>query len=330
MKTIKFEKPTSVEELKEDGNIGRFVIKPLDRGYGMTLGNSLRRVLLSSIPGAAIVNVKIGGVDHEFSTIPGVYEDVMEITLNLKKIIINVDSNDESYEQKLDLYVEGPTTVTAGDLSIVDGLTIINPDLVIATLAKDAKLQLTVTVRVGRGYVSANDNKVYSKYEVGVIPIDALYTPVKRVIYHVEEKPEQIDELVLEIETNGAIKVKEALALASKILVDYFEVFVELSTKAKDYEFIIDEDEEPTSKKSETKIEQLDLSVRLYNALKRYGITTIGELLEKSEQEIMRSRGLGTKSFRELKEKLAEHGLSFDQSLSKRKSIDFDMDDKED
>ncbi len=326
MKTIKFEKPTSVEELKEDGNIGRFVIKPLDRGYGMTLGNSLRRVLLSSIPGAAIVNVKIGGVDHEFSTIPGVYEDVMEITLNLKKIIINVDSNDESYEQKLDLYAEGPMVVTAGDLNIVDGLTIINPEQTIATLSEGAKLQLTVTVRIGRGYVPANDNKVYSKYEIGYIPIDSLYTPVKRVIYHVEEKPEQIDELMIEIETNGAIKAKESLALASKVLVDYFNVFVELSTKAKEYEFIAEEEEEPVSKKSDTKIEQLDLSVRLYNALKRYGITTVGELLEKSEQEIMRSRGLGSKSFKELKEKLAEHGLSFDQSLSKRKSIDYDLD----
>lgn len=330
MKNIRFNKPKSAEEISQDGNTAKFLIKPLDRGYGMTLGNSLRRVLLSSIPGAAIVDVKIEGVDHEFTTIPGVYEDVMEITLNLKNIVFHADTDDESFEQKLELYAEGPTVVKAEDFNLVDGIEIINPDQVIATLSEGAKLQLTVTVRLGRGYVSANENKSYSKYQLGVIPIDSLYTPVKRVIYHVEEKPGQIDELLIEIETNGAISAKESLALASKILVDYFEVFVDLSTRAQNYDFIAEEEEEPVSKKSDTKIEQLDLSVRTYNSLKRYGITTVGELLEKSEQEIMRLRGLGTKSFRELKEKLSEHGLSFDQALSKRKILDEQMEDKED
>lgn len=330
MKDLKFEKPISVEEISSDGNLGRFLIKPLERGYGLTLGVALRRVLLSSVPGAAIVNVKIDGVDHEFSTIEGVYEDVMGIILNLKKVVFSVDSQDPQYEQKLELYVEGPATITAADFNLVDGIEVVNPTQVIATLAEGAKLSMVVTVRRGMGYVPAEANKVYSKYEVGVIPIDAIYTPVNRVVYNVEKTRGDLDELTLEIETNGAIKAKEALALASKMLVDYFTIITKISTKANDYEFIREDVEEPASKKSDTKIEQLDLSVRLFNSLKRSGITTIGELMKMSEEEVMRLRSLGRKSFKELKDKLAEHGLEFEHSANKESKFDFDStEDKE-
>ncbi|CDR31416.1 DNA-directed RNA polymerase subunit alpha [Acholeplasma oculi] len=330
MKDLKFEKPTSVEEISEEGKIGRFLVRPLERGYGITLGNALRRVLLSSLPGAAIVNVKIDGVEHEFSTISGVYEDVMGIVLNLKKVVFSVDSQDPHYEQKLELYAEGPTTVTAGDFNLVEGLEVINKDQVIATLAEGAKLNMIVTVRRGIGYVPADQNKQYSKYELNVIPIDALYTPVERVIYNVEKTRGDLDELTIEIETNGSILAKEALALASKMLVDYFQVMVSLSEDAGNYDFIREVEEEPASKKSDTKIEQLDLSVRLFNSLKRSGITTVGELMKLSEEEVMRLRSLGRKSFKELKEKLAEHGLEFEHSSSKDGRFDLESDeDKE-
>lgn len=330
MKDLKFEKPTSVEEISSDGNLGRFLIKPLERGYGLTLGNALRRVLLSSLPGAAIVNVKIDGVDHEFSTIEGVYEDVMGIVLNLKKVVFSVDSQDPLYEQKLELYVDGPAVVKASDFNLVDGIEVINPDQIIATLAEGAKLSMVVTVRRGMGYVPADANKVYSKYEVGVIPIDSLYTPVERVIYNVEKTRGDLDELTMEIQTNGAIKAKDALALASKMLVDYFTIITKISTQAAEYDFIREDIEEPASKKSDTKIEQLDLSVRLFNSLKRSGITTIGELMKMSEEEVMRLRSLGRKSFKELKDKLAEHGLEFEHSANKESKFDFDSnEDKE-
>lgn len=328
MKDLKFEKPTSVEEISQEGNLGRFLIKPLERGYGLTLGNALRRVLLSSLPGAAIVNVKIEGVEHEYSTIEGVYEDVMGIVLNLKKVVFSVDSQDPQYEQHLELYAEGPGVVTAGDFNLVDDLEVVNKDQHIATLAEGAKLNMVVKVRRGIGYVPADQNKQYSKYELNVIPIDSLYTPVERVVYNVEKTRGDLDELTIEIETNGALLAKEALALASKILVDHFQVLIEISEKAQDYDFIRDEEEEPASKKSDTKIEQLDLSVRLFNALKRSGITTVGELLKLSEEEVMRLRSLGRKSFKELKEKLAEHGLEFEHTTSKeaRFALDSEQD----
>lgn len=328
MKDLKFEKPTSVEEISQEGNLGRFLIKPLERGYGLTLGNALRRVLLSSLPGAAIVNVKIEGVEHEYSSIEGVYEDVMGIVLNLKKVVFSVDSQDPQYEQHLELYAEGPGVVTAGDFNLVDDLEVVNKDQHIATLAEGAKLNMVVKVRRGIGYVPADQNKQYSKYELNVIPIDSLYTPVERVVYNVEKTRGDLDELTIEIETNGALLAKEALALASKILVDHFQVLIEISEKAQDYDFIRDEEEEPASKKSDTKIEQLDLSVRLFNALKRSGITTVGELLKLSEEEVMRLRSLGRKSFKELKEKLAEHGLEFEHTTSKeaRFALDSEQD----
>lgn len=317
MKDLKFEKPTAVEEISQEGNRGRFIIKPLERGYGVTLGNALRRVLLSSLPGTAIVNVKIDGVEHEFSTIEGVYEDVMGIVLNLKKVIFVVDSTNPNFEQELELFAIGAGKVTAADFNSVDGITIVNPEQVIATLSDKGKISMLVTIRKGVGYVNAEKNKAYSKNEKSVIPIDSIYTPVTRVSYHVEKTRGDTDELRLEIETNGAIAAKEALALAAKMLVDYFKVIVEISEQAQQTDFIFESEEEPVNKKLEMKIEQLDLSVRLFNSLKRSGISTVAQVVRLTEEDVMRFRSLGKKSFKELKEKLEEHGLEFENTSNR-------------
>lgn len=329
MKDLKFEKPTSVEEISVDGTKGKFVIKPLERGYGITLGNALRRVLLSSLPGAAIVNIKIDGVEHEFSTIDGVYEDVMGIVLNLKKVIFTVESDDPDFEQKLELYAVGAGKVTAADFTHVDGVEVVNPDQVIATLSENGSLSMVVTIRRGVGYVSADKNKAYSKNEKSVIPIDSIYTPVERVSYHIEKTRGDEDELTLEIETNGAIEAKDALGLASKMLIDYFAVISEISELAKDADFIYEQEEEPVNKKLEMKIEQLDLSVRLFNSLKRSGIYTVAQIIKMTEEDVMRLRSLGRKSFKELKEKLSEHGLEFENTSNKETKFSLDDEDKE-
>ena len=329
MKDLKFEKPTAVEEISVDGNKGRFVIRPLERGYGITLGNALRRVLLSSLPGAAIVNVKIDGVEHEFSTIDGVFEDVMGIVLNLKKVIFQVESSDSDFEQKLELYAVGPGKVTAADFNHVDGVEVINPDQEIANLSENGRLQMIVSVRRGIGYVNADRNKTYSKNEKSVIPIDSIFTPVTRVSYHVEKTRGDADELTLDIETNGAIEAKDALALASKMLIDYFSVIVEISEQASSSNFIYEQEEEPANKKLEMKIEQLDLSVRLFNSLKRSGIYTVAQIIRLTEEDVMRFRSLGRKSFKELKEKLAEHGLEFENTSNKESKFHLDEEEKE-
>lgn len=329
MKDLKFEKPTAVEEISVDGNKARYQIKPLERGYGITLGNALRRVLLSSLPGAAIVNVKIEGVEHEFSTIEGVYEDVMGIVLNLKKVIFSVESIDPDFEQKLELYVSEAGTVTAADFNRIDGIEVINPDQVIANLSAGGQLSLEVMIRRGVGYVSAEKNKVFTRGEKSIIPIDSIYTPVTRASYHVEKTRGDADELTLEIETNGAILAKDALALASKMLIDYFSVVVNISEQVANVDFIYEPAEEPTNKKLEMKIEQLDLSVRLFNSLKRSGIYTVAEIIKLTEEDVMKFRSLGRKSFKELKEKLAEHGLEFENTLSKGSKFGLDDDEKE-
>jgi DNA-directed RNA polymerase subunit alpha len=317
MKDLKFERPSSVEEISHDGNNGKFTIKPLERGYGLTLGNALRRVLLASLPGAAIVNVKIEGVEHEFSTMEGVVEDVMGIVLNLKKVVFKVDSLDPKFEQKLELTKLGEGVVTAANFHLVDGIELVNPDQVIAHLAPKGKLMLEVTIRRGSGYVSAEQNKIYNYNTKSVIAIDSIYAPVSRVSYVVEKTRGDMDELTLDIETNGAIEAKEALALASKMLIDHLQVIVEISEKASQQQFIYEAVEEPINKKLEMKIEQLDLSVRLFNALKRSGIYTVAQILKLTEEDVMRLRSLGRKSFRELKEKLVEHGLEFENAMSK-------------
>ncbi len=324
MKDLKFEKPTAVEEISVDGNKGHFIIKPLERGYGITLGNALRRVLLSSLPGAAIVNIKIDGVEHEFSTMEGVYEDVMGVVLNLKRVVFSVESTDPNYEQKLELYAVGDGIVTAADFSNVDGVTIINPEQVIANLSESGRLSMEVTIRRGTGYINAETNKEYSDNQKSIIAIDSIYTPVTRVSYHVEKTRGDEDELTLEIETNGAIKAKEALALASKMLIDYFDVIVQISDNAGYADFIYEQEEEPINKKLEMKIEQLDLSVRLFNSLKRSGIYTVAQIIGLTEEDVMRFRSLGRKSFRELKEKLAEQGLEFDNKAARDSKFNLD------
>jgi DNA-directed RNA polymerase subunit alpha len=329
VKDLKFEKPTAVEEVSLDGNKGRFVIKPLERGYGITLGNALRRVLLSSLPGAAIVNIKIDGIEHEFSTMEGVFEDIMGIVLNLKKVIFQVESQDPDFEQKLELYAVGAGKVTAADFNHVDGVEIINPDQVIANLSDTGRLSMEVTVRRGVGYVNAEKNKVFSKNEKSIIPIDSIYTPVSRVSYHVEKTRGDADELLIDIETNGAIAAKEALALASKMLIDYLDVIVQISEQAASTDFIFEQAEEPTNKKLEMKIEQLDLSVRLFNSLKRSGIYTVAQIIRLTEEDVMRFRSLGRKSFKELKEKLSEHGLEFENTSNKDSKFHLDDEEKE-
>lgn len=309
MRDLLFELPTSVDEISKDGNKARFVIKPLQRGYGTTIGNALRRVLLSSMPGAAIVNVEIDGVQHEFTTIPGVYEDVMGIILNLKEVIISVDSEDVDFEQKLYLNMQGPAVVTAGDFEKVTGVNIINPDLIIANLNEVGSLSMVVTVRRGVGYVSADENKMFSGNQVGLIAIDSLYSPILRVAYSIEKTCGDDDELTLEVETNGAIEAKDAIAMAAKILIDHFDIIVQISEKAGQIEFIKEEEEDEENQAHLMKIEELDMSVRLFNALKRAGISTVGGLLKMREEEIIKIRNLGRKSLKELKECLAEHNL---------------------
>ncbi|MDY0276543.1 MAG: DNA-directed RNA polymerase subunit alpha [Acholeplasma sp.] len=324
MKELKFEKP-NVEVKIGDNNTIDYLIKPLERGFGITLGNTLRRVLLSSIPGAAIVNVKIDGVEHEFSTLNGVYEDVMGIILNLKQIVFSVDSDDPNYEQTLELYAEGPMTVTAADFNRVTGVDVINPDQVIANLADKGTLSMEVTVRRGIGYVSAEDNKVFSKNLVGVIAIDSLFSPVKRVSYHVDKIRGDNDALTIHVETDGSIDGHEVLPIASKMLVDYLTAIVELSDEVINADFIKEQEKEPINEKLEMSIDKLDLTVRLYNSLKRSGIYTVAQIVNETEEDIMRLRSLGRKSFKELKEKLEEHGLNFANSGmkdDKKKSLE--------
>ena len=317
MKDLKFERPTSVEELSHDGFKGQFVIKPLERGYGLTLGNALRRVLLSSLPGAAIVNVKIEGVEHEFSTLEGVVEDVMGIILNLKKVIFKVESDDPDFEQKIELTSLGEGVVTAAAFDSIDGIEVINKDQVIAHLAPEGKLMMEVTVRGGVVYVIAYANNAFTYNDKCIFEIDSIFTPVTRVSYVVEKTRGDMDELTLDIETNGAIEANDALALASKMLIDHLEVIVEISEKAQSQQFIFEQVEEPINKKLEMKIEQLDLSVRLFNALKRSGIYTVAQILKLTEEDVMRLRSLGRKSFKELKDKLHEHGLEFENAIGK-------------
>lgn len=326
MKDLKFEIPTSVEEISQDGNKATFVIRPLERGYGITIGNALRRVLLSSMPGAAIVNVEIEGVQHEFSTIPGVYEDVMGIILNLKEVIFKVHSDEPNFEQKIYLNMQGPGVVTAGDFDEVTGVEVVNPDLIIANLAEGGMLSMTATVRRGVGYVSADDNKIHSGNQVGLIAIDSLYSPILRVSYHVEKTRGDEDELKLEVETNGAIEAKDAIAIASKMLIDYFNVIIKISEEAGLKNFIHEPEPEDKIEVNDMKIEELNMSVRLFNALKRAGIYTVGQLMQINEEEIIKIRNLGRKSLKELKECLTEHGLELKSSYYDSVDLDFDDD----
>jgi DNA-directed RNA polymerase subunit alpha len=315
MKDLKFEKPnTSIEILNEENTYGSFLITPLERGYGITLGNSMRRVLLSSLPGAAIVLVEIDGVEHEFSAVDGVVEDVTGIVLNLKNVVLTIDNEDPNVEKRLEIYVEGPKVVTAGDIQHDEEVRIINPDQHICTV-NAGTLRMVLTAKKGIGYISADENKQYihDRSNIGIIAIDSVYTPVKRVNYEVSPASSgnsSMDKLKLDVWTNGAVTPQEAIAIASKMMIEHLEVMVELSEKVKEEDFMTEREDEQNSQIMEMQIEDLDLSVRSYNCLKRAGINTVQELTLKTEEDMMKVRNLGKKSLKEVKQKLDELGLS--------------------
>jgi len=308
---IEIEKPRiETVEINDSGSYGKFVVEPLERGYGTTLGNSLRRILLSSLPGAAATSVKIEGVLHEFSTVPGVVEDVTEIILNLKRLSLKIHSDEE---KTLTIDAEGPGVITAADIRTDSDVDILNPDLHIATLAEGAKLFMEITANRGRGYVPADRNK-NEDMEIGVIPIDSIYTPIERVNYTVENtrvgQVTNYDKLTLEVWSDGSIRPDEAVSLGAKILNEHLMLFVGLTDKVRDTEIMIEKDDDKKEKVLEMTIEELELSVRSYNCLKRAGINTVQELCSKTEEEMMKVRNLGRKSLEEVQEKLEELGLS--------------------
>ena len=308
----KFEKANfNIANYDETDNYGKFVIEPLERGFGTTLGNSLRRVLLSSLPGSAVYAIKVQGAIHEFSAVDGVVEDVTSIILNLKKLVFDVDS-DESATMIID--VEGPATVTGADIQCPSEVTMISNDMEIAHVAQGAHLYMELYAKKDRGYVSADQNKKEIN-TIGIIPTDSIYSPVEKVSYAVEPtrvgESAKYDQLTLEIETNGALKPYEAISLAAKILVEHLNMFVELTDMAVNMEVMSEAQSDTTNKVLDMTIEELDLSVRSYNCLKRAGIQTVQDLAAKSEDDMIKVRNLGKKSLKEVKEKLVELGLGF-------------------
>ena len=313
---LKFEKPDyKVKEYIESSHYGKFEIEPLERGFGTTLGNALRRVMLSSLPGDAITSVKIDGVAHEFQKIDGVIEDVTAIVLNLKSIVLKNHSSDEN--KKLRLSVSTPGVVTAADIEKDADIEIFNPEQVIATLAEGGSLNMEFTIGSGRGYTRADDNKkiLDTKSKPGVIAIDSLYSPIERINYEVENarvgQNNNYDKLIMEVWTNGSITPEESIALASRILIEHFEVLANLNEIADETGLMISNTEDPNSKMLETSIDDLDFSVRAYNCLKRANILTLADLVDKSENEMMKIRNLGKKSLKEVLDKVKDMGLSF-------------------
>jgi DNA-directed RNA polymerase subunit alpha len=316
MKDLKFEKPrTSVEEVSEGGKYGKFVVAPLEVGFGITLGNALRRTLLSSLPGAAIANVKIDGAEHEFQNVDGVVEDVITIILNLKRVVVSVDSDEPKFEKVVEIE-KGEGEVTAADIIHDNDIKIINPEQHIATVAQGGNLHMFLTIRRGVGFVSSVQNKEYTK-SIGVISIDSIYTPIVNVAFNVEKtRVENVnvasfDKLEIDVTTNGSITAKEALAVASKMMIEHLNVIVELSDTASDIDFMIEAEDDSQNRKLEMSIEELDLTVRSFNCLKRANINTVQQLSEKSEEDMIKVRNLGRKSLKEIKEKLETLGLSF-------------------
>ena len=305
---IEFEKPT-ITKIDENKDYGRFVIEPLERGYGITLGNSLRRVLLASLPGAAITSIKIDGVLHEFDTVPGVREDVMQIILNIKGIAVKSYVEDE---KKIELDVVGPAEVTAGDILTDSDIEIVNPDHYLFTIAEGKTFKAILTVNSGRGYVPAESNKK-DEAPVGTLAVDSIYTPVKKVNYQVEParvgSNDGFDKLTLEINTNGTIIPEDALGLSARILMEHLGLFTDLTEVAKSAEVMKETETASDDRMLDRTIEELDLSVRSYNCLKRAGINTVFDLTEKTEPEMMKVRNLGRKSLEEVKVKLADLGL---------------------
>ena len=312
---IEIEKP-KIERIDSDenGSYGKFIIEPLERGYGITLGNSLRRILLSSLPGAAVTSIKIDGVLHEFSTVPGVKEDVTEIILNLKTLALKITG-----EAPTTIYIDarGAGEITAGDIRTEGDIEIINKDLHIATLNEDSRLYMEINIDKGRGYVSAEKNK-QSNQPIGLIPVDSIYTPVKRVNYSVEDtrvgQVTDFDKLTFEIWTNGTIAPDEALSLGSKVLIEHLKLFMTLTDHVSDVSIMVEKEDDKKEKILDMTIEELDLSVRSYNCLKRAGINTVEELTLRTVEDMMKVRNLGKKSLEEVEQKLAALGLGLKQS----------------
>jgi len=311
---FEFEKPKiDIAEISEDNRYGRFVIEPLERGYGTTLGNSLRRIMLSSLPGAAVSSVKIEGVLHEFSTIPGVKEDVTEVILNIKQLAIK--NNSDSSEPKV-AYIEfeGEGVVTGADIQADPDIEIVNKNAVIATLSggPDSKLFMELTISKGRGYVGADKNKTDDQ-PIGVIPVDSIFTPVERVNLIVENtrvgQITDFDKLSLEVWTNGSLSPDEAVSLAAKVLNEHLNLFIDLSENAKNAEIMVEKEDDEKEKVLEMSIDELELSVRSYNCLKRAGINTVEELTNRTPDDMMKVRNLGRKSLEEVLQKLNELGL---------------------
>ncbi len=311
---IEFEKP-NIHKIEETDNFGKFVVEPLERGYGTTLGNSLRRVMLASLPGAAITSIQIDGVLHEFSTVDGVTEDVTQIILNLKKVALRIDGDDA---KDLEVDVKGPTEVTAADIQGDGDVSILNPDLHLATVADGAELHIKMTADKGRGYSSADDNKSNMDMSaIGVLPIDSIYTPIDRVNYTVENtrvgQSNDYDKLTLDVWTNGSLTPTDAISLAAKILNDHLAMFVNLTEEAQTTQVMVEREETHQEKVLDKTIEELDLSVRSYNCLKRADIQTVKDLTERTELDMMKVRNLGQKSLDEIKLKLADLGVGFRQ-----------------
>ena len=309
---LQFEKPIyKITDSIENNFYGRFELEPLERGFGTTIGNALRRVMLSSLPGSAISSIKIDGVLHEFQTIDGVYEDVTTIILNLKGVVFKNHSNEDKIVT-INTTKEGE--ITAADIEHDADIEVINKDKVICTLAKGASLNMTMTVTNGRGYVRSEDNKrIHDIKKVGEIAIDSLYSPIERVSYEVGNarvgQDESYDKLILDVWTNGSIKPEEAIALASRILIEHLEIVTDLSAIADVSGMMIEKTEDPKQKALETSIEDLDFSVRAYNCLKRAGIHTLQDLVNKSESDMMKIRNLGKKSLKEVLDKIRDMGL---------------------
>ena len=313
-----FERPNiEVAEISEDKKYGRFVVEPLERGYGITLGNSLRRIMLSSLPGAAVSQVKIEGVLHEFSSIPGVKEDVTEIIMNIKSLAIK-NNSDTTETKTAYIEYEGEGIVRASDIQVDQDIEILNPDLVIATLnGKDTKLYIELTITKGRGYVSSDRNKK-DDLPIGVIAVDSIYTPVERVNVTVENtrvgQITDFDKLTLDVYTNGTLVPDEAVSLAAKVLSEHLSLFIDLSENAKTAEVMVEKEDDEKEKVLEMSIDELELSVRSYNCLKRAGINTVEELTNKTSEDMMKVRNLGRKSLEEVLAKLKELGLQLNPS----------------
>jgi len=313
---FEFERPNiEVAEISEDKKYGKFVVEPLERGYGITLGNSLRRIMLSSLPGAAVSQVKIEGVLHEFSSIPGVKEDVTEIIMNIKSLAIK-NSSETNEPKTAYIEFEGEGVVHASDIQADQDIEIMNPEQVIATLSggADSKFYMELTITKGRGYVSADKNKT-EDMPIGVIAIDSIYTPVERVNLAVENtRVRQItdyDKLTLDVFTNGALEPDEAVSLAAKVLSEHLNLFIDLSENAKTAEVMVEKENDEKEKVLEMSIDELELSVRSFNCLKRAGINTVEELINKTPEDMMKVRNLGRKSLEEVQAKISELGFHF-------------------